>query len=427
MTRNSVSKIAAAGLAASIAVSMMTGVTVSAASSVSASASYPYYCTTTNQYYSSYEEAAAAAGSAGSVSVWSGYVYNGSSSALPSSSYPYFSAATGRYYATWSDAYLASAGDRSAVTTYDNHDYASWSSEHPYYSSYTKRYYTSYIDALAASNGDGSYVTNSAYYDLYSYYNYGYYNPYYSYYYDPYISSYYNPYYGGIPNDPYFIYFNAMYNNKNEKNSGKDKTLKEETITEIITADDTDESASSSSAAAEIGTPYLYGKPSVSGWSVLAGKIKAAEDGQKISINMNGATIISSKVLKAAKGKDVTIQFMLSNNRICTVYGGDIKSCANTDISVIKGAATMPADKVEALTQNAKSFAKFTIGQSGNFGFKGDFTFKLSSENKDSFVSIYYYNEKTNKMLSVGKSVTDATGLCHINVSHGGEYIAVIS
>lgn len=236
-----------------------------------------------------------------------------------------------------------------------------------YYSTVTGKYYDTYAAALSASGGDASKV-------IYSYgYNgiYDYTNPYYYYYYGL----------GG---------YGWTTNNKD---------------TSKVT----------------IGN--------LKGWNAVLRTINAAKAGTAYTVNMNTETEIPESVLKALKGKNVEINFKLSNGVIFTLNGTDITSTSAISPTVRYGSTSIPSTlKKKAVKANdGVSSSQFTVSGS-SFGATASLTVKFNAKRAGCSAKLYRYNASENTLSLISRSAVQNNGQCEFsNVKQGGEYIVVLS
>lgn len=399
------------------------------------STDYRYYSIYTGLYYRNYNEALSdSRGDSDYVKVVSGtyadpgyrYYYNG---------YPYYSSVTGKYYATLQDAVEASKGDKTRVVTYNGYNgtVVTNNGKGIYYSSYTGKYYDTIAEALSASLFDMNYITvnggvPSSYYYTYTYNGRTYttlseaeaaggtwgvnitrntvrYDG--SYYYDGY---YYNGYYGYYGSygyyGPYAYYPNFSANSV--------KTSTKTTTT-------------SSSKKVSAGVAYLYGYESINGWTAIRNYVSNQKKNKTVSIDMNGSTVVSSDVLKAAKAGKVNLQFLLDNGILWDVKASKITSTSEVDISVTPGVNVIPASLVKTATKDAKSYGEFAVSnQLTALGFTGEINAKFAKERASSFVKVYKYDPNANTLVLVDKTMVENNGNIAFDVKEGGYYLVVI-
>lgn len=236
-----------------------------------------------------------------------------------------------------------------------------------YYSIVTGKYYDTYAAALSASGGDTSKV-------IYNYGNNG-------------VYDYTNPYY-------YYYYLLG--------NNGTATTTKDNSTVTI-------------------------GK--LKGWTSVTRTINSAKAGTAYTVSMQTETEIPESVLKALKGKNVSINFKFSNGAVFTLNGNDITSTTAISPVIRYGSTSIPTSlKNKAVKANSGvSSSQFTIN-GGSFGAEASVTVKFNSKRSGCSAKLYRYNASANTLSLVSRSAVQNNGQCNFDgVKQGGEYIVVLS
>lgn len=433
--------------------------------SVYQSINYPYYSSYTRKYYASYYAALVASNG------YSGYVSyvgtNYASSTVYSSAHQYYSIITGKYYTTFKEAFAASGGRVEYVRKFDAPVSTSeaYSTAFPYYSKVTGRYYTTYNDALISSNNDSSNVVSNfgtgLYYSSYSgkYYstlkealqhskfdasyvsrvgssynyftvyvyngkayatlqdainaggtkgkdiyvtNHTYYAP--SYYYDYFYNYYgtYNPYYFSY----YYYYNNYLYNNNNSNNNT---------------------SSNSNTTAAE-GVPHVYKQPSKHGWSYLTKLAKSATKGSVITVDMNGATVVSDAFLAEIKGRNVNVEFVYDNGVVWEINGTNVTSTDAIDLSVKYNSGNITKKLLKAACKDAITRAQITVAgdKYDSLGLSGKVNMYFDEKRAGCFAKVYMYDEEAGSLKLIKKTMVADDGAVVFTAKKSGSYLVVL-
>ncbi|MDE6131983.1 MAG: hypothetical protein K2G04_01200 [Oscillospiraceae bacterium] len=231
-------------------------------------------------------------------------------------------------------------------------------------------------------------ITNSAYTASYlNTYGYGY-------------NGYYNGFYNGYYDPNYYYYYYLLGGNTG---LGGTSTTTKDTSTVTI--------------------------GNLKGWTNVARTITAAKAGSSYTVNMKTETEIPETVLKALKGKNVTISFKLSNGAVFTLNGNDITSTSAISPVVKYGSTSIPSSlKKKAVKANdGVSSSQFTIN-GGSFGATASLTVKFNSKRAGCSAKLYRYNASENTLSLVSRSAVQSNGQCEFdNVKQGGEYLVVLS
>ncbi len=261
--------------------------------------------------------------------------------------------------------YSTSGGNRVSVTS------GSATTYYRYYSIVTGKYYNTYNEALTASGGVASYVRTISS-----------------------NSNYYNGIYGY--DDPYYYYYYLLGNN------GIATTTKDNSTVTI-------------------------GR--LKGWTSVTRTINSAKAGTAYTVSMQTETEIPESVLKALKGKNVSINFKFSNGAVFTLNGNDITSTTAISPVIRYGSTSIPTSlKNKAVKANSGvSSSQFTIN-GGSFGAEASVTVKFNSKRSGCSAKLYRYNASANTLSLVSRSAVQNNGQCNFDgVKQGGEYIVVLS
>lgn len=384
---------------------------------------YRWYSLLTRKYYDSYSDALNASGGLSEYVIDRGYYYNDSYYGYEG--YYWYSSLTGKVYTTYSAALAASNGNSAYVSPYGTY-YSNPSSSSSIY-----RYYyngVAYPSLEAAKRAGGTALGVDIYYSpvgsngsttYYYYYNGKYYGSLaaaqaaggtalgvdisyvpYNYYYNGYYNNYYNYYNGYSYYDPYYSYRNVL-NNKT--------------------------STSSSSKEAEDGEPYIYGQKKKAGWDTIVGYIEKASSGTNINVDMNGSVVVSESVMKALKGKNVSVTFILDNGVKWAVNGKNITDPRAVTIYTEYNIKYIPDSLVKKASQGAVSKAQIGVSTSfDSLGTKASVSVRFNSSKAGCTAIAYRYDPETNSLKGVSKSTVQKDGRCTITVKDGGPYLIVL-
>ena len=170
--------------------------------------------------------------------------------------------------------------------------------------------------------------------------------------------------------------------------------------------------------------PQIKGENGKSGWNAIAQEVKAADDGDIITVDMNGTTELPKKILEAIKGKDIDIVLDMGNGFVWTINGNDVKKTQSVDMSVSKG-AKIPVRVLNKVT-GENSYITISLKHNGSFGFKAVLTVELSKKNKGLFANLYYYNSKTKKTEFISSDKIGSDGKADLGFTHASDYVIVL-
>ena len=170
--------------------------------------------------------------------------------------------------------------------------------------------------------------------------------------------------------------------------------------------------------------PKIKGENDKSGWNAIVQEVKAADDGDIITVDMNGTTELPKKILETIKGKDVDIVLDMGNGFAWTINGNDVKNTQSVDMSVSKG-TKIPVRVLNKVT-GENSYITISLKNSGNFGFKAVLTVEMSKKNKGLYANLYYYNSKTKKTEFISSDKIGSDGKADFGFTHASDYVIVL-
>lgn len=170
--------------------------------------------------------------------------------------------------------------------------------------------------------------------------------------------------------------------------------------------------------------PKIKGENGKNGWDAITNEIKASVDGDKIVIDMNGATELPKDILKSIKGKEVDIVLDMGNGITWTINGKNVKNPRNIDFS-ISNDTKIPAKVINKVI-GENSYVTISLKHNGSLGFKAVLSIDLEKKNKDLYANLYYYNTKTKKTEFVGSDKINSEGKADFAFTHASDYIIII-
>lgn len=164
------------------------------------------------------------------------------------------------------------------------------------------------------------------------------------------------------------------------------------------------------------------------GWESIADEIAAADDGDSITIDMNGETEVPADIFEDVAGKDVDLVFDMGDGLSWSVNGQDIPEGTNLsdlDLGVDLGTDGIPVDVINAIT-GEKDSVQITLAYDGEFGFTLTLTASLGEDNAGYWANLYHYDEDTEAMNFEAAAEIGADGSVSLPLSHASQYAIVI-
>lgn len=164
------------------------------------------------------------------------------------------------------------------------------------------------------------------------------------------------------------------------------------------------------------------------GWESIADEITAADDGDSITIDMNGETEVPADIFEDVAGKDVDLVFDMGDGLSWSVNGQDIPTDADLtdlDLGVDLGTDSIPVDVINAIT-GEKDSVQITLAYDGEFGFTLTLTAPLGEDNAGYWANLYHYDEDTEAMNFEAAAEIGVDGSVSLPLSHASQYAIVI-
>lgn len=164
------------------------------------------------------------------------------------------------------------------------------------------------------------------------------------------------------------------------------------------------------------------------GWESIADEITAADDGDSITIDMNGETEVPADIFEDAAGKDVDLVFDMGDGLSWSVNGQDIPTdvdFSDLDLGVDLGTDGIPVDVINAITGELGS-VQLTLAFDGEFGFTLTLTAPLGEDNAGYWANLYHYDEDAETLDFETAAEIGADGRVSLPLSHASQYAIVI-
>lgn len=169
--------------------------------------------------------------------------------------------------------------------------------------------------------------------------------------------------------------------------------------------------------------PFIQSDSSKIGWDAILDVISDADEGDTITIDMNGTTELPKDILNEIKGKDITLVLDMDGGFEWEINGKDVTDPRDIDMGISEG-ANIPVKVINALTGEF-GYISITLEHDGEFGFKTVLRVDLGKQNKGLFANLYYYlgEDKTELMNS---TKIGSSGTAKLEFTHASGYVIVI-
>ena len=189
---------------------------------------------------------------------------------------------------------------------------------------------------------------------------------------------------------------------------------------------------SQGNAAAEQGEqamPFIRGEDGKEGWEVIKAETAARAEGERVTVDMNGASVVPGDVFDEIRGKNVTIEFDLGGGISWSVNGKSVSDkVGDIDFRVTYGeeaSDAIPVDLINALTGERTSM-NVTLAYEGRFGFEAVLRINVGAANQGLVANLFYYNESTRELEFISAGEVDAEGFAYLSFTHASDYTIVL-
>ena len=183
---------------------------------------------------------------------------------------------------------------------------------------------------------------------------------------------------------------------------------------------------------AEDNAPFIKGDDGKMGWDAIRAAIEAANKGDTIVVDMNGATVVPGDIIELVRDKGVIISFEFDNGLTWTIDGSTVSDGEigniNFDTTVEdenNSLNNIPIDVINNIT-GEKGTIEIYLVHSGEFGFTAVLKANLGSDNAGYYANLYYYNPTTGKLEYMCADVIASNGEAELTFTHASDYLIVI-
>lgn len=178
----------------------------------------------------------------------------------------------------------------------------------------------------------------------------------------------------------------------------------------------------------ETGKPFIKGDNGKQGWDVIIDEIDKAGNGDYVTVDMNGTTIVPGHVIESIKGKNITAVFDLGKGITWKINGKDVISdnIGNIDFAVTTGTINIPVNIINEVT-GEKYYMQISLAYDGEFGFKATLSINIESKNAGLYANLFYFNKQKGKLEFINAGRIASDGSVDLTFTHASEYTIVVS
>ncbi|MBM6910453.1 S-layer homology domain-containing protein [Oscillibacter valericigenes] len=164
------------------------------------------------------------------------------------------------------------------------------------------------------------------------------------------------------------------------------------------------------------------------GWTDIREEIGSAEDGDTVTIDMNGETEVPAEIFGEIAGKDITVELDMGGGVTWTVDGRDVPedvSLSDLDLGVDMDTSGISVDVINTVTGEYGA-VQVSLDHDGAFGFALTLTAPLGRENAGYWANLYHYDEGEEALTFETSARIAADGSAALRMTHASQYAIVI-
>ena len=164
------------------------------------------------------------------------------------------------------------------------------------------------------------------------------------------------------------------------------------------------------------------------GWTDIREEIGSAEDGDTVTIDMNGETEVPAEIFEEIAGKDITVELDMGGGVTWTVDGRDVPedvSLSDLDLGVDMDTSGISVDVINTVTGEYGAVQE-SLDHDGAFGFALTLTAPLGRENAGYWANLYHYDEGEEALTFETSARIAADGSAALRMTHASQYAIVI-
>ena len=172
--------------------------------------------------------------------------------------------------------------------------------------------------------------------------------------------------------------------------------------------------------------PTIEGSNGISGWTNIIGAVEDAKDGDIVTVDMNGVSVVPEKLISTIAGTDVDLVLDMGDGIKWTINGKDVTGdVGDIDLSVTVGTSEIPTEIVNDITGEHYSTV-ISLAHNGDFGFTATLTINMRKQDAGLYANLFYYNKQIEELEFVSSGVIREDGSVDLEFTHASDYTIVV-
>lgn len=193
--------------------------------------------------------------------------------------------------------------------------------------------------------------------------------------------------------------------------------------------------AASGSAAARVelsftvhSRPYIPPVSSGPDWDDVVDDISSAKPGDRVSVDMDGETVLPAEAIEALAGRDVTLVLEMEDDVAWEIAGTDVPADASyedVDMGVSLGGDAIPVDVVNLVTGEFDT-VQVMLEHDGPFGFKATLVAPVGEDVAGMYANLYRYDDDAEALDFEVSGVVDENGAVRLAIDHASSWLIAL-
>ena len=174
--------------------------------------------------------------------------------------------------------------------------------------------------------------------------------------------------------------------------------------------------------------PYIPPVSSGPDWDDVVDDISSAKPGDRVSVDMDGETVLPAEVIEALAGRDVTLVLEMEDEVAWEITGTDVPADASyedVDMGVSLGGDAIPVDVVNLVTGEFGT-VQVMLEHDGPFGFKATLVAPMGKDVAGMYANLYRYDDDAEALDFEVSGVVDEDGAVRLAIDHASSWLIVL-
>lgn len=175
------------------------------------------------------------------------------------------------------------------------------------------------------------------------------------------------------------------------------------------------------------GTPLIK-DGNKAGWEAIQKQISQTKEGDTVTVEMNGSSVIPKEVFDNIRGRNITLVLVIGEGISWSVNGQNITdySLEDIDFGVTMDTDAIPENFIQGVA-GEQAFRSISLSHDGNFGFEAVLSINMEKKNAGLYTNLFYFNSSSKQLELQSSGRIDENGHVEFIFTHASDYVAVVS